>query len=45
VTGGVAASPTTAELADRGVTGTLFIHQVLAVRPGAALDYLGAVVD
>lgn len=43
--GAMPASPTTAEIADRGISGTLFVHQVLAVRPGAALDYLGAVVD
>ena len=43
--GGVLGSPTTPELAERGVRGTLFIHQVLSVRPGSALDYLAAVVD
>lgn len=40
----MAASPTTDELRDRGVTGTLFVHQLLTVRPGTALDYLAAVV-
>jgi hypothetical protein len=43
--GGVPASPTTAELAADGVTGTLFVQQVLTVRPGTALEYLAAVVD
>jgi hypothetical protein len=43
--GGVAGSPTTTELAERGVKGTLFVHQLLQVRPGSALDYLAAVVD
>lgn len=43
--GAVPGSPTTAELAARGVRGTLFVHQVLQVRPGSALDYLAAVVD
>lgn len=42
--GGVPGSPTTAELAARGVRGTLFVHQLLTVRPGAPLDYLAAVV-
>ncbi len=42
--GAVPGSPTTAELADRGVQGTLFVHQLLTVKPGTALDYLDAVV-
>lgn len=42
--GGVAASPSTAELAAAGTRGTLFVHQLLTVQPGRALDYLGAVV-
>ncbi len=42
--GGVPGSPTTAEMAERGVTGTLFVHQLLSVRPGTGLDYLEAVV-
>ena len=36
---------TTAEIALRGVSGTLFVHQLLTVRPGSALDYLGAVAE
>jgi hypothetical protein len=43
--GGVPGSPTTAEIASRGVRGTLFVHQLLSVRPGAPLDYLAAVVE
>ena len=43
--GGAAGSPTTAEIARRGVSGTLFVHQLLTVRPGSALDYLGAVTE
>jgi hypothetical protein len=41
--GGVPGSPSTAEIARRGITGTLFVHQLLTVRPGSALDYLAAV--
>lgn len=37
-------SPTTEELRAGAVTGTLFVHQLLTVRPGTALDYLAAVV-
>lgn len=43
--GGAPGSPTTAEIALRGVSGTLFVHQLLTVRPGSALDYLGAVAE
>jgi len=43
--GAVTGSPSTAEIAERGITGTLFVHQLLTVRPGSGLDYLGAVVD
>ena len=42
--GGVPGSPSTASLAAAGVRGTLFVHQLLTVRPGSALDYLDAVV-
>lgn len=42
--GAVPGSPSTAELAAEGVRGTLFVHQLLTVRPGSALDYLAAVV-
>ena len=43
--GGVSGSPTTAEIGAQGISGTLFVHQLLTVRPGSALDYLGAVVE
>ena len=43
--GGVPASPSTAEIAERGIRGTLFVHQLLQVRPGAVLDHLAAVAD
>ena len=43
--GGVPGSPTTPELAARGVQGSLFVHQLLTVRPGSPLDYLAAVVE
>ena len=41
--GGVPGSPTTAEMGANGVSGTLFVHQLLTVRPGTPLDYLAAV--
>jgi hypothetical protein len=40
---GVPWSPTVAQLIDDGVTGTLFVHEVTKVRPGAGRDYLAAV--
>jgi len=40
---GVPGSPTTEEIAERGIRGTLFVNEILQVRPGAALDYLAAV--
>lgn len=43
--GGAPGSPSTAEIGDRGVRGSLFVHQLLTVRPGSALEYLSAVVD
>lgn len=41
--GGGPGSPTTAEIAARGVKGSLFLHEVLTVRPGTQLEYLAAV--
>jgi hypothetical protein len=41
--GGVPGSPTTAELEASGVKGTLFVHEVLEVRPGTPLEFLDAV--
>lgn len=43
--GGVPGSPTTTEIAAQGIKGTLFVHQLLQVRPGSGLDYLAAVVE
>ena len=42
--GGVAASPSTERIAADGIRGTLFVHQLLTVKPGRALEYLDAVV-
>jgi hypothetical protein len=41
---GVPGSPTTEEIRARGIKGTLFLHELTQVRPGAALDYLAATV-
>lgn len=43
--GGVPGSPSTSEIAERQITGTLFVHQLLTVRPGSALEYLAAVAE
>ncbi|MEZ5244512.1 MAG: hypothetical protein R2707_05385 [Acidimicrobiales bacterium] len=45
VCAGVPGSPATAEIAERGITGTLFVNEVLTVRPGSQLEFLAAVVD
>ncbi|MBW2498177.1 MAG: hypothetical protein JRF61_12950 [Deltaproteobacteria bacterium] len=37
--------PTTAEIAERGIKGTVFAHQLLEVRPGTQIEYLAAVVE
>lgn len=42
---GVPGSPTTSELVEQGVRGTLFVHEITEVRPGAQLDYLAACAD
>lgn len=42
--GGVPGNPSTAEIEKRGVKGSLFVHQLLTVRPGTPLDYLEEVV-
>ena len=42
---GVPGSPSTAEIAERGIKGTLFVNEILTVRPGSALDFLGEVVE
>jgi hypothetical protein len=43
--GAVPGSPTTEEIATAGTRGTLFVQQLLQVRPGSGLDYLAAVVE
>ncbi len=43
--GGISGSPTTAEIVAAGTRGTLFVHELLTVHPGSALDFLTAVVD
>ena len=43
--GAAPGSPSTAEIAHQGITGTLFVHQLLTVRPGTPLDYLATVVE
>lgn len=43
--GGVPGSPTTDDILARGIRGTLFLHEILTVRPGSALDFLAAVVE
>jgi hypothetical protein len=35
--------PTTPEIEARGITGTVFVHQLLEVRPGAQIEYLAEV--
>lgn len=42
---GAPGCPTMASLADGAVRGSLFVHEITEVRPGAALDYLAAVRD
>ncbi len=43
--GAVPGCPTTEEIAERGVRGTLFVHEILQVRAGSALEFLAAVVE
>lgn len=38
-------SPTDQDLIDRGVAGTVFVHQLLEVNPGQQIAYLGAVAS
>ena len=42
---GVPGSPTTEEIAARGIRGTLFVNEILTVRPGSQLEFLAAVVE
>ena len=41
---GAPGSPSTDEIAERGITGSLFVQELLTVRPGTQLDFLDAVV-
>ena len=41
---GVPGSPTTEEIAAQGIRGTLFVNEILTVRPGTPLEFLAAVV-
>ena len=43
--GGVPGSPSTEEIEAAGIKGTLFVNEILTVRPGSALDFLAAVVE
>jgi hypothetical protein len=45
VMGAVDGTLSLADIAAAGVTGTLFVHELTRVRPGAAIDYLGAVAE
>ena len=42
---GVPGSPTTQEISERGIRGTLFVNEVLTLRPGTPLEFLAAVVE
>ena len=41
--GGVPGSPSTAEIRERGIKGTLFVNEIIDVRAGSALEFLAAV--
>jgi hypothetical protein len=43
--GGVPGSPTTDQIRERGIRGTLFVNEILHVRPGSALEFLAAVAE
>jgi hypothetical protein len=43
VCGAAPGCPSLAELGASGITGSVFVHELSEVRPGAALDYLAAV--
>ena len=42
---GVPGSPSTPEIIEAGIKGTLFVHELLTVRPGSALEFLAAAVE
>lgn len=43
--GGVPGSPTTGEIRAQGIRGTLFVNEILQVRPGSALEFLASVAE
>ena len=45
VCGGVPGSPTTAEIVEQGIKGSLFVNEILQVRPGTQLEFLSRVVE
>jgi len=45
VLAGAAGCPSLADLRAAGTTAPVFVHELSQCRPGAALDYLGAVYD
>jgi len=45
VCAGVPGSPSTSDIRDRGIHGTLFINEILTVRPGTQLEFLDQVVN
>ena len=45
VCAGVPGSPTTAEIAERGIRGSLFVNEVLTVRSGTQVEFLAEVVE
>jgi len=42
---GVPGSPSTEEIKAQGIKGTLFVNEILTVRPGSALEFLDAVAE
>ena len=44
VCAGVPESPTTKQIEERGIKGTLFLNEVLSVQPGTQIEYLNLVV-
>ena len=45
VCAGIAESPTTRQIRDRGIKGTLFVNEVLTVQPGTQVEYLNLVAS
>ncbi len=42
---GVPGSPSTAQIREAGIRGSLFVNEILSVRPGSALEFLAAVTE